>query len=77
MRFWYPLQQVAGKVHSAALPTAALEHAAYFLGQAHVDIAYYELATCEATLLLLRRSLWLEEANEGLPEALALVVTHM
>ena len=69
MRFWHSLQQVAGKVHAAALPAAALEHAAYGLGQAHVGIAHYELDTSEATLL--------EGANEGLPEALALAVTHL
>ncbi len=47
------------------------------LGQAYVGIAHYELDTSEATLLLLRRSLWLEGANEGLPEALAFAVTHL
>jgi len=75
--FWDSPLQVAGKVHPAALPAAALEHAAYGLDQAHVGIAHYELDTSEAALLLLCRSLWLEGTNEGLPETLAFAITRL
>jgi hypothetical protein len=55
--FGYPLQQVAGKVHAAALPAAALQHPPNRIGEALVGVADHELDPTEAALLLLRRSL--------------------
>ena len=63
------LQEVAREMDAAALPGAALEHAAHGLGQPHVGIAHHQPDTAEAPLF---------EAGEELPpERLAFAVAHL
>ena len=74
---WDALEQVAGEMNAAALPAAALVHAPDRLGETEVCVPDHQLDPSEATLLLLRRSLRLEGANESLPKALAFAVTNL
>ncbi len=66
---WTPLQQVAGKVHPAALPGATLQLPPDRLGQAHVGIADHELDRAQAALL--------ERNQELAPEALVFAVADL
>jgi len=63
------LQQVAGKVHSAALPGAALQLPPDRLVQAHVGVADHQLDPAQAALF--------ERDQEFAPEALALTVPNL
>jgi hypothetical protein len=67
--FWDGLQEVAGKVHAAALPTAALEHPPHRLGQPHVGVGHHQAHAIQAALF--------EAAQKLAPEGLALSVTHL
>ena len=79
-------KQVAREVHPAqatqcsappgATPATALEHPLDLRSQPQVGIGNHKPGASEATLLLLRRSLRLEGAEELAPEALCLAVTH-
>ena len=72
------------EVHPAPLPATALEHAPDLRRQPQVgnpsgeSFAYgdHQLGSSQATLLLLRRSLRLEGAEEMAPVALRLAVAH-
>jgi len=63
------LQQVAGKVHPAALPGAALQLPPDRLGEAHVGVADHQLDPAQASLF--------ERDQEFAPEALALAVADL
>ena len=65
----YPLQQVAGKVHPAALPGAALQLPPDCLGEAHVGVADHQLDPAQAALF--------ERDQELAPEALALAIADL
>jgi hypothetical protein len=66
---WTPLQQVAGKVHPAALPGATLQLPPDCLGQAYVGVADHELDSREAALF---------ERDQELPsEALVFAVADL
>lgn len=69
-------EQVAQEVHPAPLPGAALEHPPDRCRQAQVRVRDHQPGSSQATLLLLRRSLRLEGAEELAPEALGLAVAH-
>ena len=69
-------EQVAQEVHPAPLPATALEHAPDRRRQSQVGIGDHKPGASQATLLLLRRSLRLEGAEELAPKALGLAVTH-
>ena len=83
---WYVRQQVAQEVHPAqaaqcsaprgATPAAALEHAPDRCRQPQVGVRDHQPGSSQATLLLLRRSLRLDAAEELPPEDLRLAVTH-
>ena len=75
-RFGHVRQQVVQEVHPAPLPATALEHAPDRCRQAQVGVRDHQPGSSEATLLLLRRSLRLDAAEELPPEALRLAVTH-
>ena len=66
---WHLLQQVAGKVHPAALPDAALQLPADRLGEAAVGIRDHQLDATQAPLL--------EVGDELCSEGLALTVAHL
>lgn len=69
VRFGDALQQVAGKLHPAALPDAALQLPADRLGQARVGIGDHQLDAIEPPLL--------EVGDELRSEGLALAVAHL
>ena len=75
-RFGHVRQQVAQEVHPAPLPAAALEHPPDRCRQAQVGVRDHQPGSSQATLLLLRRSLRLEGAEELPPETLRLAVAH-
>jgi hypothetical protein len=67
--FGHRLQEVAREMDAAALPGAALEHAAHGLGQTDVGIGDHQPDTSQTVLF---------EAGEELPpEGLALAVAHL
>jgi hypothetical protein len=68
------LQQIAGEMNAAALPAAALEHAPYRLGEAHMGVTDHQLDPSEAALNCFAEACGYERTNEGLPEALAFAV---
>ena len=63
------LQQVSGKVDTAALPDAALQLAADGLGEAGVGVRDHQLDATQASLL--------EVGDELRPEGLRLAVAHL
>jgi len=69
MRFGYALEQVARKVHSAALPAAALQHPPDRAGEALVGIADHELDPTEAALF--------QRTDELAPEGRGFAVAHL
>ena len=74
--FRHMAEKVAQEVHPAPLPATALEHAPDRRRQPQVGNRHHKPGASQATLLLLRRSLRLEGAEELAPEALSLAVTH-
>ena len=84
--FWHMAEQVAQEVHPAqaaqcsvpcsATPATALEHPPDRCRETQVGVRDHKPGSSEATLLLLRRSLRLDAAEELPPEALRLAVTH-
>ena len=72
----HPAQAAQCSAPRGATPATALEHAPDRRREPQVGIGDHKPGASQATLLLLRRSLRLEGAEEMAPEALRLAVTH-